>query len=132
MDNSPRLDGLAVAGKRDSHDREVRPRELGLSAISQAAEIASGVDAQGSRGRSRTRAARTVDAVNERIQRELRGEKQPCGRKPQLTGETLAAFEKAYWAWHDNTPQQLQRRFGVSNGTYARYVKIIRGKKGRP
>lgn len=68
---------------------------------------------------------------HERIQRELSGEKPACGRKPKLTGETLEAFKRAYWAWHDNSPQQLQRRFGISAATYGHYVKLIRG-EGRP
>jgi hypothetical protein len=68
---------------------------------------------------------------HERIQRELSGEKPARGRKPKLVGKKLAAFEWGYWAWHDNTPQQLQRRFGISGSTYGKYVQRLR-KKGRP
>lgn len=68
-----------------------------------------------------------MSAASERIQRELSGYVASRGRKPKLDGKRLADFKRAYWAWHDNSPQQLQRRFGISAATYGHYVKLIRG-----
>ena len=47
-------------------------------------------------------------------------------RRPKLAGERLEEFRRAYWHQHDNTPQQIQRRFQIGRGTYQRYVKIVR------